>query len=168
MRTGLTHEGVREISNELLLLLSDVFSLFLKTKNFHWHVTGPHFRDYHQMLDEQADQIFAMTDVIAERARKIGASTVRSIGDISRHQRLQDNNEDGLTPLRMFEALQTDNQQLARFLRRLHELCDRHSDIATASLIEIWVDETERRIWFLAETQAYLRQPANGSDNTER
>jgi starvation-inducible DNA-binding protein len=111
------------------------------------------------MLDEQADQIFAMTDVIAERARKMGASTVHSISDISRHQRLKDNNDEGLAPLRMFEELLVDNQQLTIFLRQLHEVCERHNDVATASLIEIWVDETERRAWFLSETLVDLRQP---------
>jgi starvation-inducible DNA-binding protein len=159
MRTDLTREAVAEISDELLLLLSDVFSLFLKTKNFHWHVTGPHFREYHLMLDEQADQIFAMTDVIAERARKMGAPTVRSISDISRHQRLKDNNDEGLAPLRMFQELRADNQQLTVFLRQVHKVCERHNDVATASLIEIWVDETERRAWFLSETLVDLRQP---------
>ena len=157
MRTDLAREAVAEISDELVLLLSDAFSLFLKTKNFHWHVTGPYFREYHLMLDEQADQIFAMTDVIAERARKMGASTVRSISDISRHQRLKDNNEEGLPPFRMFEELRADNQQLTMFLRRLHEVCERHNDVATASLIEIWVDETERRAWFLSETLVDVR-----------
>jgi starvation-inducible DNA-binding protein len=143
MRTDLAREAVADISDELLLLLSDVFSLFLKTKNFHWHVTGPNFREYHLMFDEQSDQIFAMTDVIAERARKMGASTVRSISDISGHQRLKDNNDEGLAPLRMFEELHVDKQQLTMFLRQLHEVCKRHNDVATASLIEIWVDETE-------------------------
>ena len=157
MRTDLAREAVAEISDELLRLLSDAFSLFLKTKNFHWHVTGPHFREYHLMLDEQAAQIFAMTDVIAERARKMGASTIRSISDISRHQRLKDNNEEGLPPFRMFEELRADNQQLTIFLRRLHEVCERHNDVATASLIEIWVDETERRAWFLSETLVDVR-----------
>ena len=121
MRTDLAREAVAEISDELLLLLSDVFSLFLKTKNFHWHVTGPHFREYDPMFDEQADQIFATTDVIAERAPTMGASTVRSISDISRHQRLKDNNDKGLAPLRMFEEAHVDNQQLTMFLRQLHE-----------------------------------------------
>ena len=158
MRTDLAREAVAEISDELLLLLSDVFSLFLKTKNFHWHVTGPHFREYDPMFDEQADQIFATTDVIAERAPTMGALTVRSISDISRHQRLKDNNEEGLSPSLMFEELRADNQQLTIFLRRLHEVCERHNDVATASLIEIWVDETERRAWFLSETLVDLRQ----------
>ena len=152
VRTALTREAVAEISNELRLLLSDVFSLYLKTKNFHWHVTGRHFRDYHLMLDEQADQIFAMTDVIAERARKIGASTVHSISDISQHQRLKDNNEEGVSPRRMLEDLRADNLQLAHFLRILHEVCERHNDVATASLVETWIDESERRTWFVLET----------------
>ena len=158
MRTDLAREAVAEISDELLLLLSDVFSLFLKTKNFHWHVTGPHFREYDPMFDEQADQIFATTDIIAERAPTMGASTVRSISDISRHQRLKDNNDKGLAPLRMFEEAHVDNQQLTMFLWQLHEVCQRHHDVATASLIEIWVDETERRAWFLSETLVDLRQ----------
>ena len=152
LRTDLAREAVTEISNELRLLVSDVFSLYLKTKNFHWHTTGRHFRDHHLMLDEHADQIFAMTDVIAERARKIGASTVHSITDISKHQRLKDNNEEGVSPRRMLEELHADNLQLTLFLRRLHEVCERHGDVATASLVEIWVDEAERRIWFLSET----------------
>jgi starvation-inducible DNA-binding protein len=157
VRTDLTREAVDEISHELRLLVSDVFSLYLKTKNFHWHVTGRHFRDYHLMLDEQADQIFAMTDVIAERARKIGASTVHSISDISQHQRLKDNNEEGVSARRMLEELHADNLQLTLFLRLLHEVCERHRDVATASLIEIWVDEAERRTWFLSETLVDLR-----------
>jgi starvation-inducible DNA-binding protein len=168
MRTDLAPEAVAEISDELLLLLSDVFSLFLKTKNFHWHVTGPHFREYHLMLDEQADQIFAMTDIIAERARKMGASTVRSISDISRHQRLKDNNEEGLAPLRMLEELYADNQQLTMFLRRLHEICERYNDVATASLVEVWVDETQRRAWFLSETLVDLRLPVDEIHKNEK
>lgn len=148
IRTDLPREA---ISDGLCLLLADVFSLYLKTKNFHWHVTGRHFRDHHLMLDEHADQIFAMTDPIAERARKIGGSTIRSISDISRHQRLKDNNEKDVAPRQMFVELRADNLRLTHFLRGLHELCERHNDVATASLIEIWIDETERRTWFLSE-----------------
>jgi len=151
LRTDLSGDAVSEISGELRLLLSDVFSLYFKTKNFHWHVTGRHFRDYHLMLDEQADQIFAMTDAIAERARKIGGSTIRSISDISRHQRLKDNNEEGVTPRHMFAELRADNLQLIEFLRGMHGVCVRHNDVASASLIEIWIDEAERRAWFLSE-----------------
>ena len=150
-RTDLSRYAVTELSSGLCLLLSDVFSLYLKTKNFHWHMTGRHFRDHHLMLDEQADQIFAMTDVIAERARKIGGSTVRSISDISRHQRLKDNNEEGVAPRHMFVELRADNLQLIEFLRDMHEVCERHNDVASASLIEVWIDETERRTWFLSE-----------------
>ena len=128
------------------------FALYLKTKNFHWHVSGSHFRDYHLMLDEQADQIFAMTDDIAERARKIGGTTLRSIGHIAREQRILDNDADYVDPQDMLAELRSDNQQLTREMRRVHELCDEYGDVATASVLENWIDETERRIWFLYET----------------
>jgi starvation-inducible DNA-binding protein len=147
----LSREGVAEISNELRHLLADVFALYLKTKNFHWHMSGVHFRDYHLLLDEQAEQIFAMTDDIAERARKIGGNTLRSTGDIARHQRLKDNDRESLSPKEMLMELRTDNRELTRFLRLAHELCEEHNDVATASLIENWIDQTERRCWFLAE-----------------
>lgn len=150
-RTDLSHAGAVEICGVLRLLLADVFSLYLKTKNFHWHMTGIHFCDYHFLLDEHADQIFAMTDDIAERARKTGGSTLRSISDISRHQRLKDNNDEGVAPREMLLELRADNLQLTRFLRATHEVCERHADIATASLIESWTDQTERRTWFLSE-----------------
>src|SRR6266446_10900727 len=148
--TNLTPKATKDISGALTTLAADVFALYLKTKNFHWHMSGPHFRDYHLLLDEQADQIFAMTDAIAERARKIGGTTLRSIRDISRHQRLADNNEDVVTPKDMLGELCADNQHLTRSFRSTHEVCDRHHDVATASLIENWIDETERRTWFLA------------------
>ena len=151
IRTDLSRDAVAELSGGLCLLLSDVFSLYLKTKNFHWHMTGRHFRDHHLMLDEQADQIFAMTDAIAERARKIGGSTIRSISDIARHQRLKDNNEEGVAARHMFVELRADNLQLIDFLRRMHEVCEQHDDVASASLIEVWIDEAERRAWFLSE-----------------
>ena len=147
----MSREGVAEITSVLRQLLADVFSLYLKTKNFHWHMTGRHFRDYHLLLDEHAGQIFAMTDDIAERARKIGGTTLRSIGDISRHQRLQDNDGEHVGPQQMLSELRSDNSQLTRFLRAAHEVCARHNDVATTSLIETWIDETERRTWFLAE-----------------
>ena len=150
--SDLTSEGVSEVSTELRMLLADVFVLYVKTKNFHWHMSGRHFRDYHLLLDEQADQIFAMTDEIAERARKIGRTTLRSIGDIARHQRLQDNNEEFVTPNDMLAELAQDNLQLTRSMRSAHAICDEHNDIATASLIENWVDQTERRTWFLSES----------------
>jgi starvation-inducible DNA-binding protein len=150
-RTDLSHSGAVEICGFLRLLLADVFSLYLKTKNFHWHMTGSHFRDYHLLLDEQADQIFLMTDDIAERARKIGGSTLRSISDISRHQRLKDNNSEGVALREMLLELRADNLQLTRFLRATHEVCVRHDDIATASLIENWTDQAERRTWSLSE-----------------
>jgi starvation-inducible DNA-binding protein len=149
--TDLGRDGVVEICHELRKLLADVFALYLKTKNFHWHMSGIHFRDYHLLLDEHSDQIFAMTDDIAERARKIGGTTLRSIGEISREQRLDDNNSEFVEPLEMLAELSEDNQQLTRLLRATHEVCDRHNDVATASLIENWIDETERRTWFLSE-----------------
>ena len=147
----LNRDAVVEISSVLRELLADVFSLYVKTKNFHWHITGRHFRDYHLLLDEQAGQIFAMTDDIAERARKIGGSTLRSIGDIARHQRLKDNDRDGIAPREMLSELRDDNLQLTRFLRAAHEICARHNDVASTSLIETWIDQTERRVWFLGE-----------------
>lgn len=150
-RTDLSHGDAVEICGVLRLLLADVFSLYLKTKNFHWHMTGGHFRDYHLLLDEHADQILGMTDDIAERARKTGGSTLRSISDISRHQRLKDNNDEGVAPREMLLELRADNLQLTRFLRATHEVCERHGDIATASLIENWADQAERRTCFLSE-----------------
>jgi starvation-inducible DNA-binding protein len=149
--TDLERKGVAAIATELRRLLADVFALYVKTKNFHWHMSGPHFRDYHLLLDEHSDQIFAMTDDIAERARKIGGTTLRSIGDIARHQRLKDNDEDFVAPEEMLAELSRDNQHLTQSLRAAHEICDEHKDVATASLIENWVDQTERRTWFLSE-----------------
>ncbi|CAN5380753.1 DNA starvation/stationary phase protection protein [soil metagenome] len=150
--TDLAAEGVAAVSAQLRELLADVFALYVKTKNFHWHMSGPHFRDYHLLLDDQSEQIFAMTDDIAERARKIGGTTLHSIADIAQHQRLQDNNEEFVTPQAMLAELTADNKQLTIFLRGAHEVCDEHNDVATASLIENWIDETERRTWFLFET----------------
>lgn len=147
----ISREGIAEISVGLRRLLADVFAFYLKTKSFHWHMTGRHFRDYHLLLDEQADQLFAMTDEIAERARKIGGTTLRSIGEISRHQRLKDNEKEALTPRDMMTEIYVDNRELTGFLRLTHETCEKHNDIATASLIENWVDEAERRSWFLSE-----------------
>jgi len=144
-------DGAAEITAALRPLLADVFSLYLKTKNFHWHMTGRQFRDYHLLLDEHATQIFAMTDDIAERARKLGGSTLHSIGDIAHHQRLKDNNAERVAPLEMMKELRADNVQLTRFLRETHEVCDKHRDVATTSLIEVWIDQTERRAWFLSE-----------------
>jgi starvation-inducible DNA-binding protein len=148
---NLSRDGVEEICNGLRPLLADVFALYLKTKNFHWHMSGPHFRDYHLLLDEQGEQIFDMTDDIAERARKLGGTTLRSISDITRHQRLHDNNDGSVSPDDMLTELHADNKQLAGELRVMHEVCERNGDVATASLIETWIDETERRAWFLAE-----------------
>ena len=148
---GLNKQAVAEISEALRRLLADVFCLYVKTKNFHWHMTGRHFRDYHLLLDEHADQIFAITDDIAERVRKIGGYTLRSIGDIARHQRLKDNDDGGTLPREMLTELCDDNAHLTGFLRAAHELCARHNDVATTSLIEVWIDQTERRTWFLTE-----------------
>jgi starvation-inducible DNA-binding protein len=143
--------AVRDISGALTTLLADVFALYIKTKNFHWHMSGPHFRDYHLLLDEHGDQIFAMTDDIAERVRKIGGTTLRSIGQISREQRLADNDADFVTPEDMLAELRDDNTRLAASMREAHDLCDEHGDVATTSLLENWIDETERRVWFLFE-----------------
>jgi starvation-inducible DNA-binding protein len=137
-------------------VLADVFALYLKTKNFHWHMTGPHFRDYHLLLDEQADQIFAMTDPIAERVRKIGAATLKSIGQIGKMQRILDNDADYVEPSDMLAELREDNASLTSSMREAHEICEKHRDVATASLIEVWIDETERRSWFLFETLSRL------------
>ena len=148
----LGEEAATEISAALATLLADVFALYLKTKNFHWHLSGPHFRDYHLMFDEQSDQIFAMTDPIAERARKLGGKTLHSIGEISRRQRLLDNDADYVDPQDMLAELRDDNKQLTGAMREVHDLCDDKGDVATASLLENWIDETERRTWFLFET----------------
>ena len=150
--TGLGSNATRDLSGALTTLLADVFALYLKTKNFHWHMSGPHFRDYHLLLDEHGEQLFAMTDDLAERVRKIGGTTLRSIGHISRLQRLSDNDADFVTPEDMLAELRDDNQRLTGFLRETHGLADEHNDVATASLIENWIDEAERRSWFLFET----------------
>jgi len=149
--TDINRRAVAEITSALRQLLADVFALYLKTKNFHWHMSGRHFRDYHLLLDEHAAEIFAMTDDIAERARKIGGTTLRSISDISRHQRLKDNDKEFVTPRQMFSELSADSQELTRSLRSTHEVCERHNDVATTSLIETWIDQAERRTWFLSE-----------------
>jgi len=151
MESGLTRSGVLEIERELRMLLADTFALYLKTKNFHWHMRGRHFRDYHLLLDEHADQIFAITDDIAERARKLEGNTLRSIGDIARNQRLQDNDQERVAPQKMLQEVLSDNRKLTGFLRNTHEVCARHNDVASTSLIEVWIDQAERRAWFLAE-----------------
>jgi starvation-inducible DNA-binding protein len=150
--TDLKPAATRDIGGAMNAILADVFALYLKTKNFHWHLSGPHFRDYHLLFDEQGDQLFAMTDPIAERVRKVGASTLKSIGQIKREQRVLDNDADYVEPLDMVAELRDDNKQLAAKLREAHGVCEEHEDIATASLIEVWIDETERRTWFLFET----------------
>ncbi len=151
-RNERNRQGSAEIAKSLRILLADVFTLYLKTKNFHWHMSGSHFREYHLLLDEHGEQIFAMTDAIAERGRKIGGATLRSIGDISRHQRLGDSEEHNAAAGDMLHELYQDNRRLVDFLRETHELCERFGDVASASLIEVWIDETERRVWFLGET----------------
>jgi len=149
--TDLGANAVKDIAAGLNLLLADTFALYLKTKNFHWHVSGPHFRDYHLMLDEQAEQIFAMTDVLAERVRKVGGVTLRSIGDIARQQRLADNDAPYVDPHDMLAELREDNQRLAAAMRETHDVCDEHNDVGSTSLLEVFIDETERRVWFLYE-----------------
>lgn len=149
--SDLGDNAVRDISGAMNELLADVFALYLKTKNFHWHMSGPHFRDYHLLLDEQSDQIFAMTDPIAERVRKIGGTTIRSIGQISKLQRIEDNDADYVDALDMLAELRDDNKDLTARMRSVHDVADEHNDVATASLLENWIDETERRHWFLFE-----------------
>ena len=149
--TDLAPNAVRDLAGALNVLLADMFGLYLKTKNFHWHVSGPHFRDYHLLLDEQGEKIFATTDAIAERVRKIGGTTLRSIGHVARLQRVADNDADFVTPMDMLAELREDNKQLVSRMRETHDLCDEHGDVATASLLEVWIDEAERRTWFLFE-----------------
>jgi starvation-inducible DNA-binding protein len=149
--TDLKAAATKDIAAAMNGILADAFALYVKTKNFHWHVSGPHFRDYHLLLDEQAGQIFAMTDPVAERIRKVGGSALKSIGQIARTQRVLDNEADYVEPLDMLAELREDNQMLAARLREAHNVCDEHRDVATASLIEVWIDETERRTWFLFE-----------------
>ena len=150
--SGFGANAQRDLAGALTALLADTFALYVKTKNFHWHMSGPHFRDYHLLLDEQATQVYDMTDPIAERIRKTGGSTLRSIGHIARVQRIKDNDADYVDPLDMLAELREDNKTLAARLREVHEVVDEHRDIATASLIETWIDETERRTWFLFES----------------
>lgn len=153
--TDLGDNARRDITGALNELLADVFALYLKTKNFHWHMTGPHFRDYHLLLDEHADQIFAMTDPLAERVRKIGGNTIRSIGDISRQQRIADNDAAYVDPLDMLAELRDDNQRLVSSMREVHDVCDEHNDVATTSILEVYIDEAERRVWFLYEASRH-------------
>ena len=150
--TDLKHDGVEAICSELRTLLADVFALYMKTKNFHWHMSGKHFRDYHLLLDEHGEQLFAMTDPIAERARKIGGAALRSIGGIARQQRILDNDAEYVDPQDMLAELRDDNRQLVSIMRQVHDVCDTYGDVATASLLENWIDEAERRTWFLFES----------------
>jgi starvation-inducible DNA-binding protein len=149
--TDIETESVREISGALTALLADVFALYLKTKNFHWHMSGPHFRDYHRLLDEQGDQLFAMTDDIAERVRKIGGRTLRSIGHIARIKRIADNDADYVTPKDMLNELCEDNRALVLSMRSAHNLCENARDVATTSVLETWIDDAQKRVWFLYE-----------------
>jgi starvation-inducible DNA-binding protein len=149
--TDLKPNAVRDLAGALNILLADMFGLYVKTKNFHWHVSGPHFRDYHLLLDEQGEQIFATTDAIAERVRKIGGATLRSIGHIGRLQRIEDNDAEFVTPMDMLAELRDDNKQLTARMREIHDLCEERRDVATASLLEVWIDEAERRTWYLFE-----------------
>jgi starvation-inducible DNA-binding protein len=150
--TSLSEEATQSISAALTGLLADTFALYIKTKNFHWHVSGPHFRDYHLMLDDQSAEILAMTDPMAERARKIGGTTLRSIGQIAKESRIADNDADYVDPLDMLAELRDDNGELIGRMREVHDLCDEHNDVATASLLENWIDESEKRVWFLFES----------------
>ena len=150
--TSLSEEATQSISAALTGLLADTFAHYIKTKNFHWHVSGPHFRDYHLMLDEQSAEILAMTDPMAERARKIGGTTLRSIGQIAKESRIADNDADYVDPLDMLAELRDDNGELIGRMREVHDLCDEHNDVATASLLENWIDESEKRVWFLFES----------------
>jgi starvation-inducible DNA-binding protein len=150
--TDLNRAATKEVAGAMNAILADVFALYLKTKNFHWHMSGPHFRDYHLLLDEQGDQLFAMTDPIAERVRKLGGLTIRSIGHIAKLQRVLDNDAEYVEPSDMLAELRDDNKALAASLREAHNVCEEHRDLATASLIEVWIDETERRTWFLFES----------------
>jgi len=154
MRTPsfLSTTNTQNITTELNVLLADVFALYLKTKNFHWHVSGPHFRDYHLLLDEQADQIFAMTDDIAERVRKLGGTAIRSIGHIARLKHVADNDAGYVEPQDMLSELREDNQALIGRMVEIHDLCDETNDVATTSVLETWIDETQRRVWFLFES----------------
>lgn len=153
--TDLTSAATEDITTAMNLVLADVFALYLKTKNFHWHMSGPHFRDYHLLLDEQADQVFAMTDPIAERIRKVCGSTIKSIGHIARLQRISDNNVEHVGPDAMLAELLEDNKTLVSRLREIHNICEGYGDVAAASLIEVWIDETERRTWFLLEASRH-------------
>ena len=157
--TGLGADARRDIGAALTKLLADFFALYLKTKNFHWHVSGPHFRDYHLLLDEQASEIYETTDAIAERGRKLGGTTIRSIGHIARQKRLADNDAEYVSPLDMLSELREDNLRLTGFMRETHAVCDEHGDVATASLLEVWIDEAERRVWFLFEATRGADEP---------
>ena len=159
--SDLAANATKDIAPAMNAVLADVFALYMKTKNFHWHMSGPHFRDYHLMLDEQSEQLFAMTDPMAERIRKIGGRTLRSIGHITRSQRVLDNDAEFVEPGDMLAELRDDNKTLAASLRAVHDVCDEHRDIASASLLEVWIDETERRTWFLFESTRHSDSSGN-------
>jgi starvation-inducible DNA-binding protein len=149
--TDLGSNATKDVAGALNALLADAFALYMKTKNFHWHISGPHFRDYHLLLDEQAAQIYATTDDLAERVRKVGGTTLRSIGHIARLQRILDNDAEYVSPLDMLAELREDNKQMVTAMREAHDVCDEHGDVASASLLENWIDEAEKRVWFLFE-----------------
>ena len=151
LTSDLGPDSVAQITVELRKLLADTFALYFKTKSFHWHISGAHFRDYHLLLDEQAGQLLAMTDEIAERARKLGGTTLHSVGEVAHNQRIRDNNDQLISTKNMLAELRADNQALTRFLRTAHQICEQHHDVATNSMIETWIDETERRTWFLSQ-----------------
>ncbi|HYY59914.1 MAG TPA: DNA starvation/stationary phase protection protein [Burkholderiales bacterium] len=158
-RSDLGADATKDLSGALNALLADLFALYVKTKNFHWHISGPHFRDYHLLLDEQADQIFAITDTVAERVRKLGGTTLHSIGQIARLQRIKDNDADFVSPQDMLAELRDDNLRLISQMRETHSVCDERRDVATASLLEVWIDEAERRVWFLFEASRRGDEP---------
>jgi starvation-inducible DNA-binding protein len=158
-RSDLGAEATKDVAGALNALLADLFALYVKTKNFHWHISGPHFRDYHLLLDEQADQIFAITDTVAERVRKLGGTTLHSIGQIARLQRIKDNDADFVSPQDMLAELRDDNLRLISQMRETHSVCDERRDVATASLLEVWIDEAERRVWFLFEASRRGDEP---------
>ena len=149
--TTLDSEARQDIAGALNALLADFFALYIKTKNFHWHISGPHFRDYHLLLDEQAQQLYGATDTVAERVRKLGATTLHSIGHIARLQHISDNDADYVTPFDMLAELREDNRALTARMRETHGVCDVHGDVASASLLENWIDQAEQRIWYLFE-----------------
>jgi starvation-inducible DNA-binding protein len=159
--TDLSANATSAVTEVLNPLVADAFALYVKTKNFHWHVTGPHFRDYHLLLDEQGDQIFAMTDMLAERVRKIGGNTLRSIGHITKLKRIVDNDAEFVPAVDMLRELMEDNKSFTANMREAHDVASRHNDVATTSLLEVFIDETEKRTWFLFEATRLTNRPSD-------